>query len=190
MSIDCYKIFQLDKINPLIFITPAIALILVALMFIYLVGKVDNKEVFKRLSFIILALAFLLNFAWEVIQMPLYKGASFKIAHVAYCVLASVADAIMVLLIFFGFALFYKNPFWVRNLTLRRIVILMLVGGIGAIIAEMRHVSAGSWAYNNSMPIIPIIDVGLSPVLQFILLPVGIYYFGFRITKSLMKQHL
>lgn len=116
--------------------------------------------------------------------MPLYKDASYTIQHITFCALASVEDAIMVLLIYLCFALIYKNPLWVQNLTLPRILLLMLVGTIGAIVAEMRHVSAGNWAYGKSMPLLPIVDVGLSPVLQFMLLPTLIYYWSYKMKKD------
>lgn len=174
----------MNNLNPSIFIIPVIALTLVVLLFIYLLKKVDDKVVFKSFVFTTLVLAFLLNFAWEVIQMPLYKNASYTIQHIAFCALASVADAIMVLLIYFCFALIYKNQFWAQNLTLSRILLLMLVGTIGAIVAEMRHVSAGNWTYDKSMPILPGVDVGLSPILQFMLLPAFIYYLSYKIKKD------
>jgi hypothetical protein len=60
--------------------------------------------------------------------------------------LASAADAIMVLLIYTGFALIYKKPFWVKELAIPHILLLMLVGGTGAIVAEMRSASAGNRA--------------------------------------------
>ena len=175
----------MNNLNPLNFLVPVIALTLVVLLFIYLLKKVDDKAVFKRFVFTALVLAFLLNFAWEVIQMPLYKDASFNLGHIAFCALASVADAIMVLLIYFCFALIYKKPLWVEVLTAPRIFILMLVGAVGAIVAEMRHVSAGTWAYDNSMPILPVVDVGLSPVLQFMLLPALIYYLSYKKNRNI-----
>ncbi len=171
---------QMNNLNPLIFLVPFIALTLVVLLFIYLLKKSDDKVGFKRFVFTTLVLAFLLNFAWEVIQIPLYKGSSYSIEQIAFCALASVADAIMVLLIYFCFALVYKNPLWVQNLTAPRIFILMLVGVAGAIVAEIRHLSAGNWAYDKSMPILPGVDVGLSPVLQFMLLPSFIYYLSYK----------
>ncbi len=174
----------MNNLNPLIFLVPVIALMLVVLLFIYVLKKANDKAVFKRFVFIALVLAFLLNFAWEVVQMPLYKDASFNLQSVAFCALASIADAIMVLLIYLCFALLYKKPLWVEELTASRIFLVMIVGGIGAIAAEMRHVSAGNWAYDESMPILPLVDVGLSPVLQFMLLPALIYYLSFTIKKS------
>lgn len=178
----------MNNLNPLIFLTPVIALILVVLLFLYLVKEKEDKVVFKHFVLITLVLAFIFNFAWEVMQMPLYKDSPFTITHIAFCALASVADAIMVLLIYFSFAFIYKNKLWVKDLTLPRILILILCGAIGAIIAETRHVSAGNWAYDSSMPIIPIIEVGLSPVLQFMLLPLIIYYLSYKKTKKYNNQ--
>ncbi len=173
----------MNNLNLAIFFIPAIVLILVALLFIYFLNKVENRTFFKRFIFIMLVLAFLLNFAWEVAQIPLYKGASFNKEHIAFCALASVADAIMVLLLYFGFALVYKNPLWAQRLTTLRILILMIVGSLGAIAAEIKYLSSGTWTYNTSMPLIPIAKVGLIPVLQFILLPASIYYLSFKINN-------
>jgi Cu/Ag efflux pump CusA len=76
---------MMNNLNPVIFIVPLIALLLTVVMFINLLQKVDDKPAFKRYVFITLVLSFLLNLAWEVIQMPLYKGASFDIQHIAFC---------------------------------------------------------------------------------------------------------
>lgn len=174
----------MHKLKPEIFLVPVIALVLIIWMFNYLLSKADKKEFFKQIVYKILILAFLLNFAWEVIQIPLFKNAGSS-KHIVFCAVASVADTIMVLLIYFGFALIYKNPVWVTQITIPRILLLMLTGGIGAVAAEIRNLSAGSWAYSKSMPIIPFLNVGLSPVLQFMLLPAIIFYLGFKIKKEL-----
>jgi hypothetical protein len=59
---------------------------------------------------IIIIIAFVLNFVWEITQMPLYQGYAFDAKHIAFCGLASVADAIMVLLLYLVFATLYKQP--------------------------------------------------------------------------------
>ena len=51
----------------------------------------------------------------------------------------------------------------------------MVVGGTGAVVSEMAHLATGNWAYTASMPLIPVIGVGVTPVLQFTVLPVLIY---------------
>lgn len=69
----------MSNLNPFMFLVPVIALILVVLLFIYLLKKADNKVVFKCFILLTLVLAFLLNFAWEEIQMPLYKNAALSL---------------------------------------------------------------------------------------------------------------
>jgi len=95
-------------------------------------------------------LAFALNFVWEIIHLPLYKNNVYDALHIALCALASVTDAIMVLLIYFSLALIYKNTFWIKDINIQRAMILILIGGIGAVLAEMRHVSQGYWTYATS----------------------------------------
>lgn len=168
---------------------PAIALILVVALYVFFNKKTLNKSAFKKFILLVTIQAFLLNFTWEVVQGPLYESFSEDIRHIAFCALAAVADAIMVLLLYLGFALVYnKNPFWIQNSTTLRIAIVVLAGGIGAILTEMRHLYEGNWAYAESMPIIPIVNVGISPVLQFMVLPVLIYYLSFYFLRKVLTS--
>lgn len=173
----------MNNLTPIAFIVPTIALILVVIFYFILSKKTVNKTAFKKFTFIVVVLSFLLNFAWEVIQMPLYEGTSFNVQSVALCALASVADAIMVLLLYYFFAFIYKEPLWIQKLLATRVFALVVTGLTGAILVEIRHVSSGSWSYAKSMPLIPFVDVGFSSVLQFMLLPVCIYYLSFKTIK-------
>lgn len=158
---------------------------MVAIMYCALLKKTAHKKAFLRLILVISVMAFLLNFIWELLHLPLYKDATYDIQHIAFCALASVADALMVLLLYQCFALLNKKPFWVQDMGFRQVLILMIVGGIGAIIAEIAHTTAGNWAYADSMPMLPILNVGLSPILQFLLLPALIYYVSFLLLKKI-----
>ncbi len=175
----------MNNLKLTIFVLPVIALILVGVLYILLSKRSSNKEAFRWFVLIISVLAFLFNIVWELAQAPLYKGYTGNLQHTAFCILASVSDAVMVLLIYFGFALIYKNLFWADNLTWQRISMIMIIGGIGAILIEVEHISSGSWAYAKTMPIIPIVKVGLFPVLQFMVLPVIIYRLSFYCLKNL-----
>lgn len=171
----------MNDIKPIIFLVPVIALIATCILYFFLSKKTPDKKVFSRMVFTITILAFLLNFTWELIQMPFYRNSFYDIRHVSFCSLASLADAIMVLLLYFGLAFLFKDPLWIQPLKWQRIIILILIGGAGAVLSEMRHLSIGSWAYADSMPTVPIVkNVGLYPLLQFIILPFLIYYLSFR----------
>lgn len=177
----------MDKLQPHIFLMPAIALTLVIIFYIILLKRLPNKTVFQQFVFITFLLSFLLNFAWEVIHGPLYTGFNYNISHITFCGLASVADAIMVLLIYFFLAFIYKNPLWIKHINFQRTLTLVLIGALGAILSEMRHLSIGTWSYTSSMPTLPFVHVGVSPVLQFMILPGFIFYLSYLLSKNKLK---
>lgn len=170
----------MQEVKIIVFLEPIIVLITVIILFLTIMKRSDYSKAVKLFASIALTFAFILNFIWELIQIPLYKDASYDVQHIAICALAAVADALMVLLIYFIFVFIFNKSMWVEDLTLSKAAILMLVGGFGAIGVEKMHLLLGAWAYDESMPIIPIVDVGLSPVFQFILLPVCIYYLSYK----------
>jgi hypothetical protein len=98
------------------------------------------------------------------------------VQNISFCALASVVDAIMVLLLYFVLSLIYKDSLWIHKLTIMRILIIVWIGGFGAILFESMHIMVGSWIYTDPMPIIPFTNVSLSPSLQFLILP-GLVYF-------------
>ncbi len=170
-------------------IIPGIAISLDILLYVFLLRRTAEKKMFNRFVITIILLAFLFNVAWEILQMPLYIARVYGWYHILFCVLASIADIIMVLLIYFGFALIYKNALWVNKLNTKRIILLMLIGGVGAVLAEIRHLSIGTWSYADAMPLIPVVHVGLSPILQFMILPILIYSLSFKmIVKKKWNQ--
>jgi hypothetical protein len=165
-------------------VIPVIAISLDILLYAILLHKVAKKRIFKQYVFTLILAAFLLNAVWEVLQIPLYVGGMYSWSHILFCLLASLADAIMVVLIYFGFAIIYKNAFWIQSLNLSRVIFLIMTGGIGAVLAETRHLSIGTWSYAETMPLIPVVAVGLSPVLQFMILPLLIYIISFKMVMQ------
>ncbi len=161
-----------------IFIVPTIVLSVVTFLYFYFDKQVEQKKVYRRTVITIAATAFMLNLIWEIAQGPFYRGFEYDLNHLSFCALASVADMLMVLILFFTFALIDKDVFWTGNMGIKRIGSLMLVGGTGAILAEMWHTAQGDWAYAETMPMVPLAEVGLLPVLQFALLPWLVFYLG------------
>jgi phosphatidylglycerophosphate synthase len=109
-------------------------------------------------------------------QMPLFKNMPFKWETTLFCFQASIADCIMVLLLYVGFCLIYKNSAWFIRPRFLQVVLLVIMGGLGAILAEKKHISLGNWAYSSYMPLVPVVYIGLSPLLQFMILPAIIFF--------------
>ncbi|SDD90124.1 hypothetical protein SAMN05421636_102270 [Pricia antarctica] len=168
----------MDGLTIEIFIVPSMVLAIVTgLYFLFKKGK-KNPVAYDFYVANIAIAAFVVNLIWEVAQGPLYEGFEYDVKHISFCALASVADMLMVLLLFFSLGLLYNNIFWIRNLNLKRTLVLVGIGTLGAILAEMWHTSRGDWIYAEIMPLLPLVDVGITPVLQFALLPWLVFYFA------------
>ena len=171
------------EITPKIFLFPIIALTIIVICYAIISRSIDNKILFRKLIFTQTILGYALNFLWEILHSHLYQGYVYNMQHILFGALASVADVIMMLLLYFVFSFLLKDPYWVQKITIPRIILVILVGGTGTLISEMIHLSQGDWAYNPTMPIIPRVNVGLSPFLQFAILPLSIYWLSFYFLK-------
>ena len=167
-----------------IFVVPTVALTLVILLYLYFAKQVRNKKNYRNYIIGIAVIAFSFNFIWEVAQGWLYEGFEYDWQHISFCALASIADMLMVLILLFSFGLIYKNVYWINSMDLNKVLLLVFVGFSGSILAEVFHTIRGDWSYTDSMPLLPVMEVGVSPVLQFMILPWLIY----SISKQMVKQ--
>ena len=99
---------------------------------IFFLKKASDKPLFHRFIGAVTGLSFLLNYAWEIGHCPLYTVCAYDGPHLIFLALDSLADVIMTSLLYFGFALIYRNGLWIMHLTTSRVFWLMLVGGAGA----------------------------------------------------------
>ena len=165
----------MTNLNFTLFIVPVITLSIVVALYIYFLKRTQSKHLYKKQIIAISIYAFILNFIWEVSQGFLFSDYVYDFQHISFCALASVADLIMVLLLYFVFSVVLKDPFWIKNFTLLKVSSLFFIGGLGAILGEWRHLSEGNWSYTELMPVIPFVEIGLTPLLQFIILPILTY---------------
>ena len=140
-----------------------------------------NKKKIFITSSIIFILAYVFNLVWEYLHYPLYICDLSQIFCAFY---ASFIDALIVLGIFFAGSFIFNELFWIEKLNKRKITILLVGSFVIAYIIELRALYEEKWAYAVSMPIIPFVDVGLSPILQMMILPLLI----FIITKNILKK--
>jgi len=120
-----------------------------------------------RFSFHLFIIAFLLNFLWEITQMPLFTTEVSVAAHWWF----SVKDALLAVGFYLTVALFSGNLYWGRHLYKRRLLFLLALGFMWAAGVEYHALNSGRWAYAAAMPLIPYLKVGLAPVLQMMTLP-------------------
>ena len=137
----------------------------------------------------ILALGFILNLVWENAQAPLFNGYQNLIQHFMPCFWATIGDAVIILLLYEFYVFWYKDRYWIKHMKVRQIVTLMIVGAVLVVFMEWGALASGRWSYTEYMPIVPIFDVGLLPVLQMMFLPALTFYgVAISINKN-KKQH-
>jgi hypothetical protein len=106
----------------------------------------------------IFSISFILNLIWEFAHSSLYVA--YKSEEITNYILFRAAfwDAVIITLIAVAFVKIdlFKTRKW----------IIILVGIVIACLIEIFALNTGRWEYNSLMPIVPIVGVGLSPLVQ------------------------
>ena len=112
------------------------------------------------------------NYVWEMAQMPLYQDMSFAaLSSWLLCFRASLGDGLIIVTIWALGAGLYKRVSWYRPLHLGPALLLLASGALIAVAIELHALAAQRWAYSELMPIVPWLEIGLSPFVQLLLLP-------------------
>jgi hypothetical protein len=135
-----------------------------------------NTGLVGRLAVVGLAL----NWVWEMAQMSAYADMAGRpwISTAWRCLRASVGDVALTIVTVCVSVWLARRPPWVY-------VTAGAVGSLIALLVEWTALSVGAWAYNERMPIVPIIDVGLWPLLQLTLLVPAALWAAMRICGQL-----
>ena len=130
-----------------------------------------------------LAFAALANLVWEFAHMPLYTlwetGTTSEIIFAAlHCTGGDILitlSSVMLALTLVG------RPTWPAVGRWRVIVLTLLLGYAYTVFSEWLNTEIReAWAYREAMPVIPVIDAGLSPVLQWLCIPVAAFWWAMR----------
>ena len=118
--------------------------------------------------------SFLLHFVWEMWQAPFFASMP-SISHwsgVVACSRATLGDAVMAVVAFWGPALLRGSRQWFA--APRRPEVLLYVAIGLALTVAFEWLATGPlerWSYGPEMPRLPILGTGLLPALQWVLVP-------------------
>lgn len=114
------------------------------------------------------------HLAWEVAQIPLYTiWTDGTISEIAFAIVhCTGGDVLIALASLAGALILVGAPGW-PSAGYHRVAALTLIFGAGyTVYSEWFNVSVrGSWAYAPSMPTLPPLGTGLTPLLQWIVIP-------------------
>ena len=117
--------------------------------------------------------------------MPLYVGMRNGWAR---CAAAAALDVAILGFLYAVMAAAAANPLWFRQARLSRAVALGIVGFLTAVVIELRALAAGEWIYDSTMPLVPVVEVGVSPVLQMIAIPLGLTWLSKRASQDVLTE--
>lgn len=128
---------------------------------------------FKKLLLVFL-IAFALNLVWEFAHSRLYV--SYRGGEISNTILfyVSAMDGIYILA-FVALAEFFK---------IKKSTFIIIGGLLWAIALELWAQETGRWVYAAAMPIIPLLNIGLTPAVQLALTGYIASWYTFRISRN------
>jgi hypothetical protein len=131
--------------------------------------------------------AFLLSFPWEILQSPFFQGMT-AARHgdaVRICTLATLGDVGLMLINFWIVAWVGGGRRWPLQPTVARVASFTGLGLAVTILCEILATQVWHrWSYSDLMPTIPVLKVGLIPLLMWGVLPPLILWFVRRQLRS------
>lgn len=129
-------------------------------------------------------IAFLVHVVWENAQAPLYAGYQSLSQHFSICFIGTLGDVFITLLVLAFFWLLKRNV----PRTGADFLALAIIGFVIAVGIEQNALLLGTWQYAPTMPLIPYLQVGFTPILQMtLLLPFSFYVAKLFYKKSYAK---
>ncbi len=123
----------------------------------------------RRLA-VLFVVSVLINYPWERAQATLYVMLDGSSIPRWLCVMASLVDGLLVLLLYTVGARIFARPTWFEQPGVRGYAV-MLAGGlvIGTSVEWMTIYAAPQWTYTSRMPLL--LGIGLVPIAQMLVLP-------------------
>ena len=115
------------------------------------------------------------NLVWEFAHMPLYTlWNTGTVGEIVFAAVHCTGGDILIALSALMLSLLIFGAGWpLTRSAVYRVVGFTMVTGVGyTVFSEwLNIVVREAWAYSDLMPIVPVIDAGLSPLLQWIVIP-------------------
>ncbi len=125
-----------------------------------------------------------LNLIWEIAQMPLYTlWLTGSIPEISYAILhCTVGDILIASLSLTGARVILRARNWPRDRSVSVAVVTIALALVYTVFSEWWNVEVRqAWAYRDIMPRLPGIGTGLSPLLQWLVVPLLVFWIVARL---------
>lgn len=143
-------------------------------------SKADWRTSIGRTLAVFAVFSFLFHFAREISQAPLFAKMPVTIHWQAtlMCLRATLGDVGIALASFATANWWDRSLTWFAGLSNGALAGYLATGVLITIAFEWYAVFwAGRWSYSELMPVVPLLHVGLAPLMQWIVLPMAVLSF-------------
>lgn len=136
----------------------------------------------RNMEFNVVMFALLLNLPWEILQAPLFAGmadAPFADA-IQGCARGTAGDAVILLLAYWTVSAIAGSRQWILDPSNGQLTLLVVPGVVVTLAIESlatRGYWVHTWGYARTMPVVPVIEVGITPLIQWGILPLLVAWF-------------
>ena len=115
----------------------------------------------------------LIAFVWEMFQLPFYSTGELGPVEAVYrCGLASFGDAGIMVGAYLGASLGNRGRPWLVDWPISRFLIYLAIGlAITSVVEILAVGAAWGWTYSSLMPLVPGTNIGLVPIIMWVLVP-------------------
>jgi len=136
-------------------------------------------------EFPLILFSFLLHFVWEFWQAPTYAG-MIDLNHwdgIKLCSSATFGDVGFALMAFWGTSAAARSRYWFQAPKAWQTLMFLGIGIALTVGFEYYYTNISlRWTYSELMPLVPPFGTGLSPLLQWIFIPLSVLW--------LMRRHV
>ena len=122
----------------------------------------------KSVYLLITITGFILSFLWENLHFTLYANYAQWMEQI-YFVLCSLADVLLIFLVYFLVATIFRNAHWIHRFTAAQILTTLLISALVSFVAEKIALYMNWWTYTDQMPMVPFLAIALLPILTIFL---------------------
>ena len=153
-------------------------------------SKIGISSAVGMPEFGVMVFSFLLHFVWEFIQVPTYEGMA-EMEHwsaIKICTWATFGDVGFALTAFWITAVLARSRRWIYSPRAWHLLTYLAVGIALTIGFEYYYTEvAKRFSYSDLMPLVPPLGTGLSPLLQWVIIPLLVIWFTQRFVEQNVK---
>lgn len=129
---------------------------------------------------VIVVVAVAVNFVWEMTQSVLFAPMGGWLYGTWRCFVASLGDGLIVLTIAASGWVLFRRVDWIVRPGRPGYTFIAALGMAIAVLIERRALATGQWSYTDRMLVVPVVHVGLVPVLQMVVVPPLVFWVAVR----------